>query len=220
MHCALQSTFICITSLDSQGIFEEGRARVSVPACQIEKRRPRPWDLSTEEKDMGGACAMISHGTNGTDLEGSLHLEPEAQAWVLGLILASYLALGKSLSPSQSQFLHLSEIGTILSFKDSCVYHRDEMEQRGLWAIKCCSPIWGWFLWAVGNSVLSSAGIAPKSCSAHLLSTHIQWHPVVDLNSIMVRICTPRKWANATNQSFAFSLGELVVSQHTVMLGG
>lgn len=147
------------------------------------------------------------------------YLEPEAQAWVLALLLASYLPLGKLLSPSQSQFLHLSDIGMTLSFKDSCVYHRDEMEQRVLWAIKCCSPVWGWFLWAVGNSVLSSAGIAPKSYRAHLLSIHIQWHPVGDLKSTMVRIFTPRKWANATSQSFVFP-GDRRLLTSTVMLGG
>lgn len=163
---------------------------------------------------MGGACAVISQGTNGTDLEGSLLFGARSPG-----LSPSYLPLGKSLSPSQSHFLHLSDIGMILSFKDSCVYHRDKMEQRVLWAIKCCSPVWGWFLWVVGNSVLSSAGIAPKSYRAHLLSIHIQWHPVGVLKSSMVRILTPRKWASPTSQSFVFP-GDHHLLTGTVMLRG
>lgn len=40
---------------------------------------------------------------------------PRLESW---LFLISYLTLGKSLSPSQSQLPHLSDIG-IPSFKDS-----------------------------------------------------------------------------------------------------
>lgn len=72
----MQSTFICIISFDSRGIYVEGRARITIPAYQIEKQRLRPWDLITE-RDRSRSCAAISQGMNGAEVARSPDLEPE-----------------------------------------------------------------------------------------------------------------------------------------------
>lgn len=52
--------------------------------------------------------------------------------------------------------------------------------------------------------MLSSASRGSHRAVVQTSQLRIQGHHVGDLTSAMGRICTPRKLANATNQSFAF----------------